>query len=862
MSNINQIQGRIHQMMKDYGITFPRTQTPQNLTIAEIANQQLGQIIPPKVWPKQHKTMHPLLMFAKYLWEAIKYKIETVMDTYKHHKHIEIRFLLNSLKNQHLINDQQFDRLDKAAERGGRALKQEIHLLINHFNDQGIVEPRSMIDFTLRLKNNNGSDKQVLKMLLAIAVARDYESIKERLRNVMTEEELELLNTDIEQGRIDDETTEELAIVNARLQLLNWASTLPLEYQEMVRGAIQINHPTHFRNLMRTVFSEIKASLRDNPVQARKFRELSEAMAEKMHENSYVQLAHMIETQNHLTNWNEQLLNLESELETYKTTLQNSDHELDPTEKEKLQEVLKELEVLYRIFGRVLRHDKSFMGCETQFAHEMGFMRKQWRTIGTMMHALLPNDASDHTFCSCVHDDRIKGMQLDKQKPDFKAEELWIDLDDHEIKGTDYIPKREAGQQMMHDTAKKTALFFYCNWGGGHKSATNALQQYLGRNEYHTVAVDTPNQVLISTDPVHQIVGGDYTVTTMFNTLLAGLHTKYITALRKLRRSGPEPAEQAMFRAMIRDRVLKEQPEIIVSVYGMHNNYLREVAEELGIPFLVVGTDMDCSETWWLEKDHKHVKMGLPYNIPEMHEKYKGLLDSEDVVDIGYPIRPGFLKEKSAEEIESFRRKHGIAPDEKVILLTNGSCGGDSKWIEKLMESSVNEIPEKCRVFAICGRSKDLETDLIEYNRKNHRSFNPNLKLSVKGWVGEEEMVELQEVADVCIGKPGGSYVAEALVANTQFLANHTKHLMEWEAYCAEQLKENDLGDEFQDESEFLPKVSEQLKKEHIDNPTFRHKESEERFVRVVEKMISEAEADQDYLAKRKKWKSLFQESE
>ena len=831
-------------------------------SVAKIAQRELGPVNAPKQWVLQHETAHPILLIAKYLFEGIKHKIEMFFSKEKLKQQARLNFLAHSLKSQGLLNELQYQELSLAIENGGNSLKRELRKVIREAKSQDVIlEEDVTLQWYIAVGRKDEIAEKALRYLLAASTFYHLRDNEDKLREVLTDREFRDIRSDLNAAVFDDETIDEFININARLTLFEWSEGLPADERKLFQKELRKNDFKVFQDVITPVLLAAADKIQDeNPLKACVYRELVRSFKDEVYSDSYVQMAENIQTQQQLHKWSDELGLLELQLDLLTRSLPAHEAGLTPEEMGRANEVLNELMALYRVYGRVLKNDRDFLGSRSQFGAEMGQLRQQWQHVGDLMHELIPEEVSDHTFCNCIHDHAITGHKDPVEPHEFwPGTEPMVKKSDGiasaQIKGSDYIPGHE--EQGPHDEKKKTAMFLSCNWGGGHTSCVDALQKYLGKKEFHTVNVDVPNQILLPTDPVNQLCGGEFTISTMFNTLLAGLNWRTISFLRGSKKKAPDPAAIETYKSYISERVLKERPNVLVSVYGMHNKYFRDVAKELGIPFMVIGTDMECNSEWLDGNDYEHVRMALPYDIQEQRDAFKGKIDDDKVVDVGYGIRPGFLQKRSEDEKDAIRSKYGICSEEKVVLVTNGSSGAESPWTKMICEAKEGDLPERVRVITICGRNANQKKKLEEYRENNRDHFNPNVTFEVRGFVGEEEMIDLQAITDVCVGKPGGSFVAESLVSDTQFLADNTYHLILWEAYTAKILQENRLGDVIKSKKEFLPKLREQFTVEKNEDWKWRRNDSEGAFYEALTDLIADAEDDDSLMARRDAWYGL-----
>ncbi|HEY3487593.1 MAG TPA: glycosyltransferase, partial [Gammaproteobacteria bacterium] len=122
----------------------------------------------------------------------------------------------------------------------------------------------------------------------------------------------------------------------------------------------------------------------------------------------------------------------------------------------------------------------------------------------------------------------------------------------------------------------------------------------------------------------------------------------------------------------------------------------------------------------------------------------------------GIPLMPQF---KNPGDTINARRKLGIHPDQKTILVTGGQYGiGITEAVSDLVKAD-----SSYQTLVTAGMSP-VETESLQQLAAQHAS-----QIRIFDWI--DDMSNILCAADVIIGKPGGLSVSEALACGRPFFA-------------------------------------------------------------------------------------------
>lgn len=283
-------------------------------------------------------------------------------------------------------------------------------------------------------------------------------------------------------------------------------------------------------------------------------------------------------------------------------------------------------------------------------------------------------------------------------------------------------------------------LVFTAPYGNGHRSASDAVSEYLRENYKGYVEV-------------HVI---DYfeTLTPVLARFAAGLYKKLIyywpAGWRLFFNLTNLLSPVSIFQpvnligvAKARSFLKAYKPDIVLSLYPICEQVTSTLKSEFNYFSAVVITDFGAHSQWVHPDTDLYfaaadkVKEGI-INLGVPHER---------IEVTGIPVRMPFRLMTSRDEI---RKKYRLQ-DSFTILLTSGGDG--INWMKTLCQ---NLAPLPAKLLVLCGTNKGLFTKI----KKLSRAF-PNI--IPFNYVEPEIMAELMTASDLMIGKAGGLTVSEAL---------------------------------------------------------------------------------------------------
>lgn len=349
-------------------------------------------------------------------------------------------------------------------------------------------------------------------------------------------------------------------------------------------------------------------------------------------------------------------------------------------------------------------------------------------------------------------------------------------------------------------------VIFTSNGGGGHKSATEALKQYLGNN----VRIECKN-ILDDTLPMGQQEELYNTVMKCDNTLTHVIPNAHI--INAMYQVGKEyyALNKQNVQEYIAVYLSEPKPNLVISVIPLINDIIYEVTKNLNIPFLLSPTDLDA--TTFMGSISKHNHPCFKFNLLFPDEKILSLLKNSQICPdcfecLGFPLRNQFY-----EQHHHNNHNEHLALHTPKILLMMGAQGSAvlAEYVKQLMKMPEN-VPFR---LAVCmgSNAEKLLPALKSIKVPSH------IECELLGRT--EEVASLMATSDLFITKSGTGSFCEAIAMKLPMLLDATSQVIQWEQFNHDFVKRNNLGDIITSFEDVVPLVSAMLHNNHFQ--TLRH---------------------------------------
>lgn len=345
-----------------------------------------------------------------------------------------------------------------------------------------------------------------------------------------------------------------------------------------------------------------------------------------------------------------------------------------------------------------------------------------------------------------------------------------------------WVPSNET---LKVNNRQPNILLFNCQYGSGHKMATQGIKESLPDCKFHVV--DAYNEPLRALD-IMKYIDSELSFEKFFNTLAKKEKYGLLNLLGKLGEIS-FPKQRKRFEKLllkyIEKEMLKEKPDIIISCIPIINPALASIGKKLNIPVLVVTTDLDIENfTSGLKEEDcaggkKNFRITSAYDREnwEIHLGNKIPNYIKEIIDFstGYPTRRAFNLPTSPEKIEEIRRTYLIQNDENVacVMMGGNTAQAAKSYAKHLLAMNEQQIEEICgqqnprkkiRLICLCGDIKDAKNRLL-MEKLNGLNFmeKANQSVTIHAVPGTPKIAELISPPEffAMISKAGGSTIGE-----------------------------------------------------------------------------------------------------
>jgi UDP-N-acetylglucosamine:LPS N-acetylglucosamine transferase len=315
---------------------------------------------------------------------------------------------------------------------------------------------------------------------------------------------------------------------------------------------------------------------------------------------------------------------------------------------------------------------------------------------------------------------------------------------------------------------KKKVLIFTCIGGGGHLSASNALEQYL-KNDYEVEQLDIFADPIGHIDPIYWLSFKRYSGEHLYNFFMRHRMFRSLNFYFYMGCFFFWLNEKRIVKNLI--KTLKtHKPDLIVSVIPIINHCCVQAAAACNIPFIMTPTDLDCAT--FVRRMHlvddKPFHLALSFDHPLIAKAVSDEgISQKHVQTTGFVLRPSFFTSQPQESI----KKHFTVPEGvPVITLMMGAIGSNTliRFVKILALLS-----PRVHLIICVGRNTTIQTAIEKL------SFSPSVTYTIVGFT--DQVAHLLSITDLFITKSGSVSFCEGLYSNTPMLLDATSTVLRWE---------------------------------------------------------------------------------
>jgi len=313
----------------------------------------------------------------------------------------------------------------------------------------------------------------------------------------------------------------------------------------------------------------------------------------------------------------------------------------------------------------------------------------------------------------------------------------------HPEKPADYRPK---------------IFIIYANTGGGHLSAARALQAAIHLRHPDQYQVEIINVPLISGSQRIRLLYESYNVMLRADPRYAKHGLRLLNAFNVERAVIPWVKRGYL---NVRRFLLKEQPDLIVSVHAILNHVFIRALQECGwqhrTPYAILCTDLtDHFLRGWA---NPRATRAITFTDAARQQMIAyGMPPEKVVVHNGFAVNPAFFMETVSRE--EARDQLGLDRKTFTILISLGGVALPQKTTAIVRMLLNSDLP--VQLLVICGMNRRLK-------RKMHFvARTAKIRMHVHGFT--QRISLMMSAADLMISKPGPGSIMEAVIKELPLL--------------------------------------------------------------------------------------------
>lgn len=378
---------------------------------------------------------------------------------------------------------------------------------------------------------------------------------------------------------------------------------------------------------------------------------------------------------------------------------------------------------------------------------------------------------------------------------------------------------------------KKKVLIFSSPGGGGHISATRAIEQYLG-NDFCVGSAFIYKDVLQEVDPLLKL--SNHSGEDVYNYFLKRKWIRPLNVLLPNFGNWYYTLRERTVIPILESYLQQQKPDLLISVIPAINNLLLKTAQKLNIPFLIVPTDLDGNMALQgiVNPTYEKFKLALSYDNNEIRKTIaKNKIDPKYINYAGFPVRTEFFGPLNTKSV----KKDFDFPEAKAIVLLVMGAQGSQELYEFTKQLTRVQIP--IHLVVVLGKSESLRRPLKLMPKPK------NMSMTILGYTNR--MHDLMRTADILITKSGSVSFNEGIYAQVPMLLDGTGAILKWEQFNHNFVKQNGFGGVISRAYRLPGLVTQMLTnqklKEHIKKgyAQFEKPNPEQRFKLLIRQMVN-----------------------
>ncbi|MDF2577101.1 MAG: ugtP 1 [Chlamydiales bacterium] len=328
--------------------------------------------------------------------------------------------------------------------------------------------------------------------------------------------------------------------------------------------------------------------------------------------------------------------------------------------------------------------------------------------------------------------------------------------------------------------------------GGGHQSVSNALAVSLERHGMEVELIDV-DEIAKSCDPLY-VMTQVHSIPDIYNISYqqeANIEKAELLAqlIEVLREYMPNSTMQ-----LLKQHLGQSQPDFIISTcyHCLEHVYL---PFDVGIPTAIFNSEYALHpKLAKLINTIQHPYFHIFSPVLDIKAESKVVNKNQvNLSELGYPVAKEFRKSITEKEKMIIQAKLGLIPHIPTVVMAMGKYGLGDRLLNNVKDLIQSQITPKkpMNIVVLCGKNLLLKQSIEDYLQV-YRHQAQHFKFVIYDFLESSTVADLLLIADVLVGKPGASTIAEALATNTYFL---TCDASPWEIPNEEYLINNRAGE-------------------------------------------------------------------
>lgn len=327
----------------------------------------------------------------------------------------------------------------------------------------------------------------------------------------------------------------------------------------------------------------------------------------------------------------------------------------------------------------------------------------------------------------------------------------------------------------------KKILILSSNGGGGQSIVSTAFINDLG-NEYTVASVNYFSTVLSTVDAIKYLTFGLYDSEDFLNYAAQKCYFKLLENSYYASRWYYGAASPLIIN-QTKNLILKEKPDLVISLIPIFNNMIAKSCKKTGTPFLLIPLDLDISfYTRDIKKPYnKELYVALPFdNTLSRESMAQANIPSEKIFSFAYPLRADFYEQK---DISALKKQYHINDDKPVICTIMGSLGNSGSYV---FAKELAQLDVPAHIIMCIGRNKKAKKQIESLSFPSH--ITPHIVEYT------DRMSDIMAITDILITKTGALSIMEALRSNVSIIADQIYSGLPWEGFHPLFLEKHNCG--------------------------------------------------------------------